>query len=168
MPSGTPHFTRVTDLVENINPVTGRSVHYGLRPWRCDDRFQDFLLTVIRFEGLGATGRTWSTFRQCYRSEFGQEPRDDYQSLSRREIMFYVDRYEAGMMRDSLWERYPYNVREVARVATEDGTKMRVWRHQRELEMEAKEGRLDDMIQQNVLPTFQRPSDAAGAKRASS
>ena len=163
MPSGSPHFTKVTDLVENINPVTGRSVNYGLRPWRCDDRFQDHMLTFLHRD-WGALRDTWRMFRKCATSEFGEEPVDPYHTLQRREVMFYVDRFEAGMIRDKLIEAYPYNCREVARVSQDDGTKMRVWRHQRELELEAKEGKLDDLISNSV---FGNRAPSARASRGS-
>jgi hypothetical protein len=103
-------------------------------------------------QGLEGIRYTWSLMRKCSKSEYGQEPTDNYYSLARREVMFYVDRYEAGMLRDRFFERYPYNVKEIARVSHEDGTRMRVWRHQRELELEAKEGKLDEMINSSVKP----------------
>jgi hypothetical protein len=157
MPTDCPHFTKVTDLVEHINPVSGRSIHYGIRPWRCDDRFQDVLMSGFQrdFAHLGAAFKLFFT---CARSDYVFEPTDNYLALTRREVMFYVDRYEAGMIRDKFFEPYPYSVREIMRVGQEDGTKMRVWRHQRELEMEAKRGKLDDLISDSVFGSRKQPN----------
>lgn len=164
----TPHYSRVEDLVENINPVTGRSIFYGLRPWRCDDRLQDFMLTFLRLDGFRNLMGTWKVLWRCGRSEDGNEPTTDYNQLSRREVMFYVDRLRVGMIRGGYFERYPYAARDVGRVIMEDGTKMRVWRHQRELEMEIKAGRIDELLATNVMASvasrYHTPDKAISSK----
>jgi hypothetical protein len=65
--------------------------------------------------------------------------------------MFYVERAKCGMMRSRLFERYPYDQQMVKRINEEDALKMRVWRHQRQLELESREGKIDDLIAKNVL-----------------
>jgi hypothetical protein len=143
-----PHYSQVIDPVDTINPITGRSIYYGSRPWRCDDRFQDWLATFFKTRDYQTVRNTWKTFMQCTRSEYGAQPTTPYESLERREIMFYVDRAEHDMIRDRFWQRFPWSVREPALILMNDGTKMRVWRHQREMELEAKEGRVEELIAQ--------------------
>jgi hypothetical protein len=145
-----PHYSRVTDPVETINPLTGRSIYLGIRPWRCDDRFNDWLSTIISGAGWSKTKIAWRTLRKCGTSEFGEQPTVDYEVLTRREVMFYVDRHEGGMIRDYMFEKYPFSTRDLGRVNMEDSVKMRVWRHQRELELEAKSGRVEEVIADSV------------------
>jgi hypothetical protein len=148
-----PHYSRVTDPVESVNPVTGRSLYYGARPWRCDDRFQDWLQSAwaLRWE---KSRRAWRTLRECAGSEFGQQPTVPYETLGRQSVMYYVDRQDHGMIRDYMFEKYPFSSRDFVRVMTDDGTKMRVWRHQRELELEAKQGRVDEIVASRAMPNF--------------
>lgn len=144
-----PHYTTILDPVEGTNPVTGRSPHFGARPWRCDDRVMDWLgsLTMFRWED---TKIAWRNFMSCAKADYEDQPTVPYQVLTRNEVMFYVDRLENGMIRRHMFEQYPFSTRDIARVAMQDGTKMRVWRHQRELELEAKQGRVEELISLNV------------------
>lgn len=148
---GTPHYTRIKDAPEAINAVTGRSIYYGMRPWRCDDRFQDWLKSFTCLDGVGVQFNLLQVFWQCARSEKGQEPIVNYHRLGRSEVMYFVERYRSGMMRTGVMETYPYDQNELRRIAEEDGLKMRVWRHQRELEMESKEGKIDEVLHMSVF-----------------
>lgn len=65
--------------------------------------------------------------------------------------MYYTERSRCGMMRERLWETYPYDLTEVRRVGEDDGLKMRVWRHQRELELESREGKVDDALRASIF-----------------
>uniref|UniRef100_A0A7S1MRQ5 Uncharacterized protein n=1 Tax=Neobodo designis TaxID=312471 RepID=A0A7S1MRQ5_NEODS len=141
-----PHYSKVIDPVETINPVTGKSIYYSARPWRCDDRFQDWFATFIKHRRWDKVSETWAVLRQCAKADYGEQPTVPYVSLERREIMYYVDRAEHDMIRDRFWQRYPWSQREPIRTMLEDGSRMRVWRHQREIELEAKEGRVEDLI----------------------
>lgn len=80
----------------------------------------------------------------------------DYRRMGRGEVMYYVERYRSGMMRDGMWDTYPYDQNELRRIAEEDGLKMRVWRHQRELEMESREGKLDEALQSSVINSIRK------------
>lgn len=148
--TGTPHYTRVHDDPEALNPVTGRSIYYGMRPWRCDDRFQDWIKSFTCLDGIPVQYNLLRTLWACARSEVGEEPKEDYYRLGRGEVMYYVERYKSNMLRAGAFETYPYNQNELKRVAEEDGLKMRVWRHQREMELSAKEGKVEDLIQSNI------------------
>lgn len=55
------------------------------------------------------------------------------------------------MMRGGVLETYPYDQIELRRIAEEDGLGMRVWCHQRELEIESREGKLDNVLHLNVF-----------------
>ncbi|CCW59912.1 unnamed protein product [Phytomonas sp. EM1] len=147
----TPHYYKVKDIPESLNPITGRSIYYGIRPWRCDDRFQDWLKSFISFDGIGVQFQLLKTLYKCIYSEKGAEPVDSYHRLGRSEVMFYVERYRSGMMRERFWETYPYDQNELVRIAEEDGMKMRVWRHQRELEIQSREGKLDELLQKSIF-----------------
>ncbi|KEG13439.1 hypothetical protein DQ04_01001020 [Trypanosoma grayi] len=147
----TPHYSRVVDEPESLNVVTGRSIYYGMRPWRCDDRFQDLLASFTHLDSLSVQLHLMKLLWRCARSEGGAEPLDNYKRLGRGEVMFYVERHRSGMMRTGVLERYPYNQNELQRIIEEDGLKMRVWRHQRAMEMEAKEGKIDDLLSANVI-----------------
>ncbi|KPI84484.1 hypothetical protein ABL78_6447 [Leptomonas seymouri] len=147
----TPHFSRIKETPDTLNPVTGRSIHYGMRPWRCDDRFQDWIKAFTCMDGISVQYNLLKLFFQCARSEEGQEPVDSYHRLGRKEVMYYVERYQSGMMRTGMLETYPYDQNELRRVVEEDGLKMRVWRHQRELEMESKEGKIEEVMMMNVM-----------------
>ncbi|ESL06292.1 hypothetical protein TRSC58_06036 [Trypanosoma rangeli SC58] len=153
----TPHYSRVADEAETINVVTGRSIYYGMRPWRCDDRFQDLLSSFLHMDSLVVQLHLAKLLWRCSRSEKGSEPLDGYKRLGRGEVMFYVDRYRSGMMRTGVFEKYPYNQNELQRIIEEDGLKMRVWRHQRELEIESKQGKIDDLLRMNVVKNTERP-----------
>eukprot|EP00796_Vickermania_ingenoplastis_P004913 gene4913-3525_t len=144
--NGTPHYTRVHDHPESLNPVTGRSVYYGMRPWRCDDRFQDFVKSFTCMDSPSIQFSLLKTFWRCARSEAGEEPKGDYYRLGREEVMFYVERYRSNMVRVGAFETYPYDQNELKRVSEEDGLKMRVWRHQREMELSAKQGKVEDVM----------------------
>lgn len=156
-----PHYSRVIDPLETLNPVTGRSIYYGARPWRCDDRVHDWLqsLTAMRWRKAKIA---WRTFMDCAYSEFGEQPTCPYETLQRQSVMYYVDRQDHGMVRDYMFEKYPFSTRDFVRVMTDDGTKMRVWRHQRELELEAKQGRVDEIIAGGVLPSRKKDVTARG------
>lgn len=156
----TPHYSRVIDPIESINPVTGRSIYYGARPWRCDDRFQDWLQSLWGMR-WGKTKIAWRTMRECASSEFGQQPTVPYETLGRQSVMYYVDRQDHGMIRDFMFEKYPFSSRDFVRVMTDDGTKMRVWRHQRELELEAKQGRVDELVAKRGMPQFTNKSSGS-------
>lgn len=147
----TPHYSRVADEPEALNPITGRSVYYGMRPWRCDDRFCDWLKSFTMLDSLSVQRSILRTFYRCARAESGNEPKDDYYRLSRAEVMYYTERSRCGMMRERLWETYPYDLTEVRRVGEDDGLKMRVWRHQRELELESREGKVDDALRASIF-----------------
>ncbi|KPA79829.1 putative mitochondrial hypothetical protein [Leptomonas pyrrhocoris] len=147
----TPHFSRIKETPETLNPVTGRSIYYGMRPWRCDDRFQDWLKAFTCLDGVTVQYNLLKRFFRCARSDEGQEPIDNYHRLGRGEVMYYVERYQSRMMRTGVLETYPYDQNELRRIAEEDGLKMRVWRHQRELELESKEGKIDEVIHMNVM-----------------
>lgn len=147
----TPHFSRVADTPECINPVTGRSMYYGLRPWRCDDRAQDLLAAFVNMENVLTQARLMSVFWKCARAEPGKEPVDDYLYLTRKEVMYYVERRKCGMLRDVLLDPYPYNPEALKQIQEEDALKMRLWRHQRELEIQSKEGKVDDLIAGSVF-----------------
>lgn len=153
---GTPHFTRVKDRPESFNAITGRSIYYGMRPWRCDDRFQDWLKSFTNLDSVSVQYNLLRTMWQCSRSEQGDEPIDSYHRLGRSEVMFYVERYQSGMMRTGMWETYPYDQNELRRIAEEDGLKMRVWRHQRELEMESREGKIDEVLHRNIFDSVKK------------
>lgn len=159
----TPHYSLVTDPVETVNPVTGRSLYYGARPWRCDDRLQDFTTTLFKLRSFSNIRETLSVFVKCARSDFGEQPTVPYVALQRQEVMFYLDRHDNGMIRDYCFERYPYNTRDVGRVQTEGGTRMRVWRHQRELELEAKRGRVEELLSSQALPTSSSSSSPSSS-----
>ncbi|RNF23021.1 uncharacterized protein Tco025E_02932 [Trypanosoma conorhini] len=152
----TPHYSRVADEAESINVVTGRSIYYGMRPWRCDDRFQDLLASFLHMDSLIVQLHLTKLLWRCSRSEKGAEPVDGYKRLGRGEVMFFVDRYRSGMMRTGVFEKYPYNQNELQRIIEEDGLKMRVWRHQRELEIESKQGKIDDLLRMNVVKNTER------------
>lgn len=149
--SHTPHYSRVADSPETINAVTGKSYFYGMRPWRCDDRFTDWLSSFTHMDGLGVQFALIQTLWRCASSQKGEEPLDDYYRLERSDVMMYVDRYRSGMMRTSYLERYPYDQNELRRVVEDDALRMRVWRHQRELELESREGRIDEVLHMNVM-----------------
>jgi len=153
----TQHHSRITDdEIDTINPITGRSIYYGLRPYRCDDRFSDWLSAFITFLN---PRRQWMLLRQfwrCTQSEVGAEPTDSYANLSHRESIFYAERQRAGMLRPRLFEVYPYDQTEIQRVLEEDAVKMRVWRHQRQLELDAKEGKIDEVVAANVVPHLKK------------
>lgn len=151
-----PHFSRVADAPESINPITGRSMYYGLRPWRCDDRFMDWLTGLTRLANPKLQYQMLSLLYTCGKSEAGKEPVDDYMYLTRKETMYYVERKMCGMMRDKMFETYPYDQYALKRVAEEDAMKMRVWRNQRQLELEAKEGKIDELLVNNVLGSAKR------------
>ena len=154
-----PHYSRVIDPIETLNPVTGRSIYYGARPWRCDDRVHDWLqsLVAMRFK----KGKiAWRNLMDCAYSEFGEQPTCPYETLQRQSVMYYVDRQDHGMVRDYMFEKYPFSTRDFVRVMTDDGTKMRVWRHQRELELEAKQGRVDEVIAGGVLPKTKKENNS--------
>ncbi|EPY31859.1 hypothetical protein STCU_03165 [Strigomonas culicis] len=127
-----------------------------MRPWRCDDRFQDWMKSFTYLDSPAVQYSLLSRFWQCARSEEGEEPLEDYHRLGRSEVMFYVERSRSGMMRTGMWETYPYNQNDLRRIAEEDGLKMRVWRHQRELEIQSKEGKIDDALQNSVLGSFSK------------
>lgn len=147
----TPHFSRIADLPESINPITGRSLYYGLRPWRCDDRFMDWLAGFTSFASPFLQYELLARVRRCSKSAFGQEPDDDYLFLTRKEVMYYAERSKSGMVREKLFETYPYDQTALRKIAEDDALKMRVWRHQRQLELEAREGKIDDALADNVL-----------------
>lgn len=149
--TGSLHYSQVQDNPEALNPVTGRSIYYGMRPWRCDDRFQDWLKSFTSLDGPSIQLDLMRKLWRCSRSELGEEPIDNYYRLKRNEVMYYVERFRSGMMRYGAWETYPYDQNELKRVTEEDGMKMRVWRHQRELELSAKFGKLEDLMQDNVF-----------------
>ncbi|ESS70126.1 hypothetical protein TCDM_14460 [Trypanosoma cruzi Dm28c] len=151
-----PHYSRVADAAESINVVTGRSIYYGMRPWRCDDRFHDLLSSFLNMDSLVVQLHLAGLLWRCSRSRKGSEPIDCYKRLGRGEVMYYVDRYRSGMMRTGYFDKYPYNQNELQRIIEEDGLKMRVWRHQRELEMESKEGKIDDLLRKNVMKNTER------------
>lgn len=146
-----PHYSRVVDPIETLNPVTGRSIYYGARPWRCDDRVHDWLQSLVALRWKKSK-IAWRNLMDCAYSEFGGQPTCPYETLQRQTVMYYVDRQDHGMVRDYMFEKYPFSTRDFVRVMTDDGTKMRVWRHQRELELEAKQGRVDEIIAVGVLP----------------
>lgn len=160
-----PHYSRVIDPIETLNPVTGRSIYYGARPWRCDDRVHDWLQSLSAMR-IRKAGIAWKTFMQCAYSGFGEQPTGPYETLQRQSVMYYVDRQDHGMIRDYMFEKYPFSTRDFVRVMTDDGTKMRVWRHQRELELEAKQGRVDEIIAIGVLPG-KKEMTASGATKNS-
>lgn len=151
MSSNTHHYTLIREEPEALNPITGRSIYYGMRPWRCDDRFQDWVKSFTCLDGLNTQYNLLKTLFACARSAEGEEPKDDYHRLGRSEVMFYVERYRSNMMRTGAFETYPYDQNELMRVTEEDGLKMRVWRHQREMELSAKEGKLEDFLRENVF-----------------
>lgn len=159
--NGVPHYSRVKDEPEALNAVTGRSIYYGMRPWRCDDRFHDWLAAFTHLDGVGVQYRLLHLLWDCGRSVEGSEPLDNYYRLGRKEVMYYVERYRSGMMRTRMMEPYPYDQNEVRRIVEEDGLKMRVWRHQRELELEAKEGKVDESIWQSVWAAKGKQHDKA-------
>ncbi len=150
-----PHYTKIHveegARIETINPVTGKSIFYGIRPWHCMDRVEEW---AASWYTKGSTWKdvseTWQLLKKCKASKLGEEPLDDYRFLDKKEVMFFVDRYKAGMIREEVFEPYPYNIREVQRVMHEDSTKMKVWRHQRILELDSKDGRLEDTISTSV------------------
>ncbi|KAG8341293.1 hypothetical protein ERJ75_000971900 [Trypanosoma vivax] len=156
MDSGTPHYSRVVDVPESLNVVTGRSVYFGIRPWRCDDRFQDLSASLAHLDSPSVLLYRIKLLWRCARSAEGSEPLDNYGRIGRSEVMFYVERYRSGMMRNGFFEKYPYNQNELQRVMEEDGLKMRVWRHQRELEMQAKQGVIDDFLHTNVVENLKK------------
>lgn len=152
-----PHYTRMDEDPELcINPVTGRSIYYGLRPHRCDDRLSDIIATVAAFDYPSNMFESVSRLVRCLRSEPGAEPDDDYFNLARREVMYYVERHRCGMVRTGVFEKYPYDRTLVASVQQEDSTRMRVWRHQREMEVQAKQGAVDDIVSSNVTQNMGR------------
>eukprot|EP00760_Papus_ankaliazontas_P030579 PhM_4_TR490/c0_g1_i1/m.65230 len=133
---GQPHFSRVDeDEVESTNPITGRSYYFGQRPWRCDDRAVDLFSAVVKVEGFAKIRRAYHSLNKCRKSPIGGEPTDNYVSLTKKEVLFYVDRAKSGMLRDNYLERYPYDPYQVSRQQQEDGIRMRVWRRQREMEL---------------------------------
>jgi hypothetical protein len=151
MPTNTPHFTRIVDPLESVNPITGRSFFYGARPWRCDDRWQDMLRAFTNMESFSEFRATVGLLNQCRKAKVGEEPTADYYALEKREVMYYVDRHRHNMIRSNAFERYPYDTREVCRVMQQDGQKMRVWRHQRQIESDSKEGYLEDEITASIF-----------------
>lgn len=156
--SKTPHYSRISDDAESINTVTGRSIYYGLRPWRCDDRFQDWLKSFTMLDGVVTQYHLLQLLWRCGRSEPGKEPLDNYHRLNRGEVMYYVERWRSGMVRSGMMETYPYDQSEVRRITEEDGLKMRVWRHQREMELESREGKIEEALQENIRRTTKKDS----------
>ena len=133
------HYSRVLDDSESINPVTGRSIYYAQRPWRCDDRVTDLLGSVIKMQPITSIANCYAVMRRCAKSDVGAEPISDYNVLGKREVMFYVDRARSNMLRRRFFEVYPYDPYAVSRLQQEDGLRMRVWRRQREMELKEKD-----------------------------
>lgn len=152
-----PHYSRIADAPESINPITGRSLYYGLRPWRCDDRFMDWLNAFTNLANPKTQYQLLALMRKCAKSDVGKEPIDDYLYLTRRETMYYVERRLSGMIRERVFETYPYSSDALRKAAEQDAMKMRVWRNQRQLELEAKEGKIDELLVANVLGSSKRP-----------
>jgi hypothetical protein len=155
----TPHYSVLNEKPSCLNPITGRSIFYGMRPYRCTDRFNDWLSSLATLDNPVKQYRILKVFFKCARSEVGKEPNDDYYYLSRRESIYFLERKMSGMMRDKMFETYPYDNHELRRIQEEDALKMRVWRHQRELELESKEGKVDEMILESVQYAKKRPSE---------
>ena len=157
----TPHYSVLNETPACLNPITGRSIYYGMRPYRCTDRFNDWLSSLATLDNPVKQYRIFKVFVQCVRSKENEEPKDDYYYLSRREAIFFLERKMSGMMRTKMFETYPYDSNELKRIQEEDALKMRVWRHQRELEMESKDGKIDELISDSMRYAQKRPPDAA-------
>ena len=155
----TPHFTVMNEKPACMNPITGRSIYYGMRPYRCTDRFNDWLSSLATLDNPAKQYRIFKVFVKCAVSNEGEEPKDDYFYLSRREAIFFLERKLSGMMRTKMFETYPYDNNELKRIQEEDALKMRVWRHQRELELESKEGKVEELIAESMQYTKKRPAD---------
>jgi hypothetical protein len=157
----TPHYSVLNEAPTALNPITGRSIYYGMRPYRCADRFNEWLSSLASGDNPLKQYRILKVFYKCARSEVGEEPKDPYFYLSRRESMYFLERKMSGMMRTKMFETYPYDNQEMKRIQEEDALKMRVWRHQRELELESKEGKVDEMILESVTYARKRPAGEA-------
>ncbi len=130
-----------------------------MRPYRCGDRFNDWLASLATLDNPVKQYRIIKLFYKCARSEPGEEPKEHYSYLSRRESLYFLERKMSGMMRDKMFETYPYDNSELRRILEEDALKMRVWRHQREVELESKEGKLDELISESMTYAKKRPPD---------
>ena len=165
---GLPHYTQVVDPIDSINLVTGRSIFHGQRPWRCADRMDDFLMCLTSFSSHTRT--SFRHFRKCISSDFGEQPTDPYFSLSKDYIMYYVDRMDHGMIRDQFWERNLFSWSASYRTRHEDTFKMRTWRAQRELEVEAKHGAVESVMANSMwdqsIRGFQPRAERRAADRA--
>ena len=163
-----PHYSLVVDPVETVNPVTGHSLYYGMRPWRCSDRLEDLHDAVLLWSPSGAR-EAWRLFRRCAMSSFGEQPLDPYVALGRDRVMFFVDRMDHGMIRDCYFQKKAWSWADTQRVVNEDAMKMRTWRTQRELEMDAKRGKVDAAIHDSVwartMDSIRKPASAVPAPR---
>ena len=149
----------LNDKPSSLNPITGRSIYYGMRPYRCADRLNDWIASTACLDNPVKQFRLVKLFYQCARSEAEQEPKDDYTYLSRKESLFFLERKMSGMMRVRMFETYPYDNNELRRIQEEDALKMRVWRHQREVELVSKEGKIDELISESMTYAKKRPAD---------
>ena len=144
-------FLRPEDLPDLRNPLTGRSMNYGSNPWRCDDRFQDWLKSAMHFDSLFLGFHQLRVLWDCRTSNVGEEPKEDYYRLLPSEVTYYVERKKEGMLRDHYSDRYKWDSLDLFRVLQEDSLKIRVYRRQKTLEVEAKEGVVEDLIANNVM-----------------
>ena len=84
--------------------------------------------------------------------------------------MFYVDRMDHGMIRDLYFEKKMFSWASTQRVVHEDALKMRTWRSQRELEMNARRGEIDGVIanslwEHTLNPEYRRRTQNALPER---
>lgn len=159
------HFSRLEDTPDTTNPVTGKSVYFGLFPWRCSDRVSDWRRAISNFDGPRKQLHHFRLLRQCSRSALGDEPLDDYAHLPLAQAIYFKERASAGMMRERFWGRYPFELRDIKRLGEADGVRMRTWRQQRHLEEVARNDQIDDLIKASVVvsnrSTVERLDDAA-------
>lgn len=156
---GVPHFTRLPDKADLTNPVTGKSVYYGLNPWRCSDRLTDWLHSMNSFDWPRVHLHHARTVMACASSALGDEPVVPYTRLPKSMALFYKERAESGMMREHFWEKYPFQMLQMREVSEGDAVRMRTYRQQRHLEEVAKHDHVDDLIKASVLPSNRKLSD---------
>lgn len=146
-----PHFSMLDEDASLTNPITGKSVYFGLYPWRCSDRLTDWYQSLISLDGPSTQLHHFRTTRACSSSALGDEPLDPYIRLPKSTALYFKERADAGMMRMRFWEQYPFDLTDVKTIGETDAVRMRTWRQQRHLEEVAKADTVEDLIRSSVL-----------------
>lgn len=156
-----PHYSLISneEITSKINPVTGRSAFFGLRPWRCADRFEDATLSVMSHPFQ--TPHALRLLFQCAQSKVGEEPTEHYTALKKTNVVYYVDRAANNMIRPTMWERSSFDPNELQRIYSEDNARMHLWKTQKRLEAEGKAGLLDQWMVSNIETHTERKKKAS-------